>query len=252
MTVLLVDGNNLIHRLFWVLDSQGVASKENLISSVTRSINALKRDLGGDRVVVAWDKKLLWPSTNFRKTEMEGDYKSQRPDTDNVYQWEGAVMENIRDHTDWKQMFPRCLEADDVIAFYVEQGLKENERAIIVSNDKDLLQLISPVVEVYSPRKKKLYNEDVFFQEYEFEPILLWKYKALVGDPSDNIKGVKGIGPKTAKKILANGMQSLTEAQLETVLFNKKMIKLPGAYRWQEGEEEALREQLESDVFPVT
>lgn len=243
--VLIVDGNNLLHRLFWVLNSQGVATKESLTNSVVRSVKALERDFLASRVIIAWDKKLLWPSTNFRKEEMQGDYKSSRGDTSEVYEWESDIINYIEtSESKWKQMYPRCLEADDVIAFYVERGLEEGEEAIIVSNDKDLLQLISGNVSVWHPKKKKLYTEKAFVEEYKFAPGLFWKYKALVGDSSDNIKGVKGIGPKKATKLITEGLESLSEEQLQLVLFNKRMIKLRGAYKLQEGEEEALLAQL--------
>lgn len=98
------------------------------------------------------------------------------------------------------------FEADDLIGTAVHQ-LPSDTEAVVASNDRDLTQLISPRVHFYLPavgskQKAKLYGEKEFFEEYGFPPAQMVDYKALRGDPSDNIPGVRGIGEKTAAELV--------------------------------------------------
>ena len=98
------------------------------------------------------------------------------------------------------------FEADDLIGTAVHQ-LPSDTEAVVASNDRDLTQLISPRVHFYLPavgskQKAKLYGEKEFFEEYGFPPVQMVDYKALRGDPSDNIPGVRGIGEKTAAELV--------------------------------------------------
>ena len=89
------------------------------------------------------------------------------------------------------------LEADDIIAFLAKQASKTNKKVTIVSSDKDFLQLIDKNVEVYAPVKKKTYNLDNVKDEIGVLPENYNIVKALLGDNSDNLPGVKGLGIKT-------------------------------------------------------
>ena len=89
------------------------------------------------------------------------------------------------------------IEADDVIA-YLSSYFKQ--KVIVLSTDKDFLQLVSDRVSVYSPSKKKMYTPNSLFDETGIWCENFIIYKALLGDKSDNIDGIKGIGPKTIEK----------------------------------------------------
>jgi 5'-3' exonuclease len=92
------------------------------------------------------------------------------------------------------------IEADDVIANIARQILGEDEECIIVSTDKDFLQLVDDKTKVYSPTKKKLYDREMVKAEWGMYPQNLLLFRTLDGDNSDNIPGVKGCGLKTVLK----------------------------------------------------
>ena len=102
------------------------------------------------------------------------------------------------------------MEADDVIA-YITELYKPEINKIIMSTDHDFYQLINDNISVWSPTKKILYNKENFINEFEMQPENYLHYKVLNGDPSDNIKGIRGFGIKTAKKCFP-------------LMFNEKII----------------------------
>jgi DNA polymerase-1 len=92
------------------------------------------------------------------------------------------------------------VEADDVMAYISTQLLKENEQAVVMSTDKDFLQLVDDKTIVWSPTKKKIYNKKTIKEEFGIESKNLLLYRILDGDVSDNIPGVYGCGIKTVIK----------------------------------------------------
>ena len=109
-------------------------------------------------------------------------------------------------------------EADDIIGTFARMAYEDKEYdATIISSDKDLLQLISDDVNVKLLKQKDyiLMNEQTFFETYNIKPIRMIDLKSLMGDPSDNIPGVKGIGEKIAEKIIAAFKHNLREIENE-------------------------------------
>jgi DNA polymerase-1 len=92
------------------------------------------------------------------------------------------------------------VEADDIMAYISTKLLKEDEQAVIMSTDKDFLQLVDDTTIVWSPTKKKMYNTTMVKEEYGIESKNLLLYRVLDGDKSDNIPGVYGCGIKTVVK----------------------------------------------------
>jgi DNA polymerase-1 len=92
------------------------------------------------------------------------------------------------------------VEADDVMAYIPTQILKEDEQAVVMSTDKDFLQLVDDKTIVWSPTKKKIYNTNRIKEEFGLDPKNLLLYRVLDGDKSDNIPGVYGCGIKTLLK----------------------------------------------------
>tara|TARA_B110000495_G_C22659297_1_gene390361 strand:- start:2 stop:664 length:663 start_codon:yes stop_codon:yes gene_type:complete len=92
------------------------------------------------------------------------------------------------------------VEADDIMAYIPTQILKEGEQAVLMSTDKDFLQLVDDDTIVWSPTKKKIYNKSVVKEEFGIESKNLLLYRVLDGDKSDNIPGVYGCGIKTVLK----------------------------------------------------
>jgi DNA polymerase-1 len=104
------------------------------------------------------------------------------------------------DHLPIQMMMYDNIEADDVIAYLAKDVLKEN--VIVMSTDKDFLQLVDDRVRVWNPTKRKLYTPESVKEDYRFSPSNLIYFRILDGDKSDNIPGLKGIGYKTVQKHL--------------------------------------------------
>lgn len=120
------------------------------------------------------------------------------------------------------------IEADDVIGYITTQLRKDDEKVIIMSSDKDFLQLVNKNVSIYSPTKKKVYNVDEVLSEYGIHPHNFINYRMLDGDSSDNINGVSGFGLKTIRKtfpILTEEVVHTTESMVEYVKSLQKQSK---------------------------
>ncbi|MCL2458225.1 MAG: DNA polymerase I, partial [Desulfobulbus sp.] len=94
-------------------------------------------------------------------------------------------------------------EADDLIASVAATAIRQGYKVVVVSGDKDLLQLVSPEVSLWDPMNDRVMDETAVVEKYGLPPARLLDYFALTGDSSDNIPGVPGIGPKTAQKLIA-------------------------------------------------
>jgi DNA polymerase-1 len=120
------------------------------------------------------------------------------------------------------------IEADDVMAYIATQLKKENEKVIIMSTDKDFLQLVNKDVSVYSPSKKKVYNIDEVKEEFGVHPHNFINFRMIDGDKSDNVEGISGLGLKTIIKsfpILADEELQTTESMLEYINEQPKKTK---------------------------
>ncbi len=122
-------------------------------------------------------------------------------------------------------------EADDLIASVTRKMVDQGYRVVIVSGDKDLLQLVSPSVTLWDPMNDRVMDEEAVVQKYGVSPSQLLDYFALTGDSSDNIPGVPGIGPKSAQKLIAEHgtLEHLYEAVEE--VNPSRMSRLAGAHR---------------------
>lgn len=109
-------------------------------------------------------------------------------------------LNDVLDYMPIKVMMYDGIEADDVIGYVATQIKEEVDELIIVSTDKDFLQLVSDTVKVFSPTKKKLYDRQMVYDEYGLWPQNLLLFRTLDGDKSDNINGIRGCGLKTFLK----------------------------------------------------
>ena len=125
------------------------------------------------------------------------------------------------------------IEADDVMGYIACQLRKENEKVILMSSDKDFLQLVNKDVSVYSPSKKKIYNIDEVLEEYGVHPHNFINFRMIDGDKSDSINGINGLGLKTIIKsfpILAESHTHTTESMVEYVKELPKQTKAHGLF----------------------
>lgn len=203
--IILVDGNNLLFRSYYATAYNGNFMKNskdfptNALFGFTNMINKIVLEEKPTYMIVAFDK-----GKTFRHDKYE-NYKDGRIETPNELKAQFPVAKELLTAMGIKYYEIDNYEADDIIGTFAKYCDKESEYiGTIISSDKDLLQLISSDVDIKLLKQKDYirYNEETFKNEYGIDPIRIIDLKALMGDPSDNIPGVKGIGEKTALKLL--------------------------------------------------
>ncbi len=198
--LVLIDGHNLLFRMFYGIPASIHNKKGIEIKGVIGFLGALKKIdniLKSTSMVVIFDSET---STSNNLSLLE-DYKSNRPSFNDVPDDENPfiglpIIKNALKFLDIPFYEVEDDEADDYIASIASQYQKEFDEVVIVSNDSDFYQLIDDNIFIYSARGKlsKLYDEVAFLEKYFIKSNQYVEYKSLVGDNADNIKGVKGIG----------------------------------------------------------
>ena len=204
--IILIDGNNLMFRSYYATAYTGNVMKNskgfptNALYGFVGMMNKIIHEEKPEYVAVAFDI-----GKNFRKQKYE-TYKDGRSATPDELKMQMPIAREILNAMGIQYFEMEPYEADDIIGTFAKMCEEDPEySALIVSSDKDLLQLISDETEVKLLKQKDYirYNKKNFIEDWGFEPIRMIDYKALAGDPSDNIPGVKGIGDKTAINLLA-------------------------------------------------
>ncbi|MEE1370559.1 MAG: DNA polymerase I [Bacilli bacterium] len=203
--VVLVDGNNLLFRSYYATAYTGNIMRNrdgfptNGLYGFVNMINKIVAEENPKYMMVAFDI-----GKTFRHEKYK-DYKGGRRETPEDLKVQFPIAKKILTAMGIKYLECEGYEADDIIGTISSWCDKDPEyEALIVSSDKDLLQLISDetVVKLLKPKDYIMMDKATFIQTYGFEPIKMIDLKALMGDASDNIPGVKGIGEKTAIKLL--------------------------------------------------
>ena len=203
--VVLVDGNNLLFRSYYATAYTGNIMRNrdgfptNGLYGFVYMINKIVAEENPKYMMVAFDI-----GKTFRHEKYK-DYKGGRRETPEDLKVQFPIAKKILTAMGIKYLECEGYEADDIIGTISSWCDKDPEyEALIVSSDKDLLQLISDetVVKLLKPKDYIMMDKATFIQTYGFEPIKMIDLKALMGDASDNIPGVKGIGEKTAIKLL--------------------------------------------------
>lgn len=205
--VILVDGNNLMFRSYYATAYTGNVMRNskgfptNALYGFVSMINKIISEENPEYIAVAFDI-----GKNFRKEKYDF-YKEGRNATPDDLKLQMPIAREILDAMGIKYLELEPYEADDIIGTLAKWAdLDPEYDATIISSDRDLLQLISPVVDVKLLKQSGFikYNPETFKNDWGIEPIKIIDLKALAGDASDNIPGVKGIGDKTALKLLTD------------------------------------------------
>ena len=203
--IILVDGNNLLFRSYYATAYNGNFMKNskgfptNALFGFTNMMNKIIEEEKPTYIMVAFDK-----GKTFRHDKYDF-YKQGRIETPNELKLQFPKAKELLDAMGIKYFEIDNYEADDIIGTLAEYCNEDpNFIGTIISSDKDLLQLISNDIDIKLLKQKDYirYNEKTFTEEYGIKPINIIDLKALMGDSSDNIPGVKGIGEKTALKLL--------------------------------------------------
>ncbi len=218
--VLIVDGLNLYLRAFAVngaLNDNGVPVGG--LTGFLRSLAYAIREVNPTRVIVVYDGQ----GGSQRRRKIHPDYKANRKPGKRITRWD--AFKDAREEKDaMKIQFSRLIEyldflpinvisidkieADDTIAYIAHTLLDED--VTILSADQDFLQLVDERITVWSPTKKKFYTPRMVMDDYGVPAHNFLMYKVLMGDKSDNIEGVKGLGPKKLPKIVPDLLTQTT------------------------------------------
>lgn len=214
--ICLVDGSGYIFRAFYGLPPMTApdGTPVNAVYGFTNMIMKLTSKIDCDYNLVLFDAK----RQNFRNNIFP-EYKANRaePPADLVPQF--SIIRQTVDVLNLNHLEIEGYEADDLIATYTEQALKSDMEVVIVSADKDLMQLIRNGVTFYDPMKDKFITAEDAKEKFGVYPEKIPDVQALSGDSIDNIPGVPGIGPKTAAELIT------TYGSLSEVLSHASEIK---------------------------
>lgn len=208
-----IDGSSLFFRAFYALqlppNAHGVHT--NAIHGFAMMLVKLLKEHAPTQIVIAFDKS----RTTFR-TALYPDYKGTRDKTPEELIAQIPLLKELAACLGIPFVELDDYEADDIIGTLGTQAAAAGAAAIVVTGDRDALQLIRPGLDVLLTKKgiseTRRYDTAAFEEEYGFAPLRLIDLKGLMGDSSDNIPGVPGIGPKTATKLL------LSYGTIESVL----------------------------------
>ena len=211
--ILMIDGLNLFFRNFAILN---MVNPDGVhiggLGGFFRSLGAMIRQMQPTQVYVVFDGA---GSSNNRKNLLP-EYKSGR-DLQRITNWDAFDDKDDEDDAKIDQMvriiqYLKTLpvkvvtldkvEADDIIAYLSDViPQKKEDKVFIVSSDKDFLQLINENVIVYRPMEKEYYTIDTVVEKFKMSPTNFILYKTLMGDNSDKVAGIKGLGPKKLYKL---------------------------------------------------
>lgn len=216
---LVIDGSSLIHRAFFALPPLTTQSgvHTGAVYGFCNMLLRLLADVQPKWLAVAFDK-----SRKTFRTEMFADYKGQRKPTPSELSEQFPLARKVLEAMNIAVLELDNYEADDIIGTFAVHAPQEAD-VIIVTGDRDELQLLSSRTSVYFTKRGisdlKIYTPEVFAEEYEgLEPKQLIDLKGLMGDTSDNIPGIPGVGPKTALKLIGE------YGSVENVLANADKI----------------------------
>lgn len=207
---LIIDGHNLLFRMFYGIPGSMKNSKGNEIKAAFGFTSGLIKYISEflpKNIMVVFDTE----TSIANKCKDYSDYKSNRinyldlPDDENPFTQMPYIFQ-VLNHLEVYYKEIEEYEADDYIASFCENH-SDKYKFIIVSTDQDFFQLVNDKISVFNPSGKQgtMYNSQKVYEKLGVYPEQIVEYKSLIGDKSDNITGIRGVGPKTAQKILSVG-----------------------------------------------
>jgi len=206
--LLLIDGPYYVYRSFFAIRelSNSRGEPTNAIYGFIKVLRKMLRDLQPDRAAVLWDEGL--PQ---RRTRLQPEYKQQRAEMPELMRPQIAHIRRLVPLLGIASLRQPDTEADDLIASYTCAAAQEGMDVVVATNDKDLFQLVNGHVKVYTTNKTDfaspkdgfaLLGAEYVQEKWGVEPEQIGDVLCLVGDSSDNIPGVSGLGPKRAAALV--------------------------------------------------
>ena len=197
--LILIDGSGYIFRAYYALPpmTRKDGTPVNAVFGFTNMLVKLIEDYSKEKLIVIFDAA----RENFRNN-IYPEYKANRGETpeDLIPQFE-LIKKSVKAFS-IPQLEIEGYEADDIIATYTQKAQKLNISSLIISSDKDLMQLVNDKVEMLDPMKNKKIGINEVIEKFGVEPNKVTQIQALTGDKIDNIPGAPGIGPKIALELI--------------------------------------------------
>jgi DNA polymerase-1 len=244
-TLMLLDGNSLAYRAFYALPAENFKTQGGLTTNAVYGFTAmlinLLRDESPTHVAAAFDV-----SRQTFRSERYPEYKANRSSTPDEFRGQIDVTKEVLAALGITVLAEPGFEADDLIATLTTQAEKEGYQVLVVTGDRDALQLVSDDVTVLYPRKGvselTRFTPAAVVEKYGLTPEQYPDFAALRGDPSDNLPGIPGVGEKTASKWITEygSLQALVDnvdsvrgkvgdslrANLASVVLNRELTDL--------------------------
>jgi len=220
--LILVDGSSYLYRAFHALpplmNSQG--QQTGAVYGVVNMIKKLRQEYNPEQMVVIFDSK----EKTFRD-ELYSAYKATRESMPDDLRSQIEPLHELIRAMGIPLLLIHGVEADDVIGTLAHEASKHNQKTIISTGDKDMAQLVNKNISLINTMNNTSMDEKGVFEKFGVHPNQIIDYLTLIGDTSDNIPGVPGVGPKTAAKWLAE------YKTLDNIIKNHKAIpgKIQGA-----------------------
>jgi DNA polymerase-1 len=216
--LILIDGSAYIFRAFHALPpmNRKDGTPVNAVYGFTNMVMKLISDMAPDSAIVVLDQA----RTTFRN-DIYPDYKANRGDPPEELIPQFPLIRDATRALNLPMAEMEGFEADDLIAAYAKMGVEGGMDVVIVSSDKDLMQLIRPGVTMLDPMKQKTIGPDQVVERFGVGPDRVIDVQALAGDSTDNVPGVPGIGVKTAAELIN------AYGDLDTLLAKAEEIKQP-------------------------
>lgn len=202
-TLLLIDGNSLLYRAFFALpllhNKDGVFT--NGVYGFLTMFNRVSNEIKPSHIMVAFDRD----RQTFRN-DAYSEYKANRSEAPDELKGQFQLLRDVLEALNVSYLDLQGYEADDIIGTLSKNAEAAGMKCIILTGDGDALQLVTDNTLVYLTKKGiteiSIYNPAMVKEKWEVEPEQMIEIKALMGDSSDNIPGVAGVGPKTAIKLI--------------------------------------------------
>ena len=244
-TLMLLDGNSLAYRAFYALPAENFKTRSGLTTNAVYGFTAmlinLLRDEAPTHIAAAFDV-----SRQTFRSERFPEYKATRSATPDEFRGQIDITKEVLTALGITALAEPGFEADDIIATLATQGDEAGYRVLVVTGDRDALQLVNSDITVLYPIKGvstlTRYTPDAVVQKYGLTPAQYPDFAALRGDPSDNLPGIPGVGEKTAAKWIVEygSLQGLVDnvdtvrgkvgdslrENLATVLLNRELTHL--------------------------
>ena len=197
--IYLIDGSAFIYRAFHAVAplTNAEGFQTNAVFGFVSMLNKLLKEKSPTHLAVAFDSR----GKVFRH-EMYPDYKANRPPMPAELAAQLPYIKQVVEALGLASFEETGIEADDIIGTAAQALSREGNKVIIVSGDKDLLQLVDDRITMWDPMNDRVMDSGGVEKKYQVGPAQLLDCFALIGDSSDNVPGVPGIGPKTAAKLI--------------------------------------------------